>query len=353
MKIAVYCPVKNELDNVDAWYESCQAADVICVLDTGSTDGTLERLRSLSKIKITQAEIIPWRFDDAFNMALYTVPSDTDICIRLDLDERLVGNWRPALELAWTPGTTRLRYPYVWNWNPDGSPGRQWYGDRIHARSNYRWIGPTHEYLMCRGVEQLTWTDQVRIHQYPKAKAKDDLALLKEFVREYPHDSRARAYLGREYMYQHRYQEAAETYRHYLTMNSDSVERGQAMLYLAQAEPDNKVYWLEQAHTTIPDHREPLVALSEHFYYLNEWVSCLKYAVAALAITRHPMTYISTDDAWGWKPWDLAAISSWNLHQYQDALRYGRIAASHSPNDARLQHNVKFYEDMIQRIGSK
>jgi len=352
MKIGVYCPVKNELDNIDAWYQSCQAADYICVLDTGSTDGTLEKLRSLPRVHVTQAEIIPWRFDDAFNMALYTVPGDCDICIRLDLDERLVGDWRPALESAWTPGTTRLRYPYVWNWNPNGTPGRQWYGDRIHARASYRWVGPTHEYLMCRGSEQLAWTNNVHIHQFPKAKAKNDIPLLLEFVKEYPHDSRAWAYLGREYIYKRLYKEAADTYRHYLTMQSDVVEKGQAMLYLAEAEAENRVSWLEQAQTTIPDHREPLVALSEHYYHVNDWAQCFKYATQALSITRHPMTYISTDDAWGWKPWDLAAISSWNLEKYQEALTYGQAALEHSPNDQRLQHNIKYYESMVQRLNS-
>lgn len=353
MKIAVYCPVKNELHHVDAWYESCQDADIICVLDTGSTDGTLERLRSLPRVKVTEIAIVPWRFDDAFNMAMYTIPTDADICIRLDLDERLQPGWRTALEEVWTPGTTRLRYPYVWNWNPDGTPGRQWHGDRIHARGHYRWIGPTHEYLMCRGQEQVTWTDRVRIHQYPDIKTKNDLALLQEFVREYPHDSRARAYLGREFIYQRRYKEAAETYKQFLKMDSNAAERGQAMIYLAEAEQENRIYWLEEAHRTIPDHREPLVGLSEHYYYEQNWLKCLEYAVRALAITRHPMTYISTDNAWGWKPWDLAAISSWNLSQYQDALRYGQQALRHNPKDQRLEYNVNFYQSMIEQEKTK
>lgn len=347
MKIAVYCPVKNELDNIDAWYNSCQAADVICVLDTGSSDGTLERLRGLSKVQVTQAEIIPWRFDDAFNMALYTVPGDINICIRLDLDERLIGNWRSALELAWTPGTTRLRYPYVWNWNANGTPGRQWYGDRIHARANYRWIGPTHEYLMCRGQEKLAWTDAVHIHQFPRAKIKNDTALLEEFVREYPHDSRAWAYLGREHIYHRRYQQAAETYKKYLTMPTDSVEKGQALIYLAQAESQNAVEWLTQAHEAIPDHREPLVKLSEYYYHQQNWDLCLQYAERALAITRHPMTYICIEDHWSWRPWDLAAIASWNLSKFQQAYKYGLLAAQANPQDKRLSSNLLYYRSRI------
>lgn len=348
MKIGVYCPAKNELPNVDAWYESCKNADTICVLDTGSTDGTLEKLRELDRVRVTEIAIVPWRYDDAFNMAMYCLPKDIDVCIRLDLDERLQPGWREALEKDWLPGTTRLRYPYVWNWNPDGTPGRQWFGDRIHARSNYRWIGPTHEYLMCRGEEKLSWTTKLRIHQYPASKNKSsDLSLLLEFVREYPHDSRALAYLGREYMYRRDYKRASEAYRKFLNMDSNPVERGQAMLYLAEAEPKNAADWLEQAHRELPNHREPLVGLSEYYYKLQSWEKCLEYAERALEITNHPMTYICLDDVWGWKPYDLAAIACWNLNQFEKALRYGQQALQANPLDPRLQTNVEFYQERL------
>ncbi len=346
MKVAVYCPVKNEFPNIDAWYQSCQDADYICVLDTGSTDGTVEKLRSLEKVKVTEVLILPWRFDDAFNMAMYTVPGDADVCIRLDLDERLQSGWRDALESDWRPGTTRLRYPYVWNWNPDGTPGRQWFGDRIHSRTNYRWIGPTHEYLMCRGKETLSWTTKLRIHQYPASKNKSgDLSLLQEFVREYPHDSRAMAYLGREYIYQRDFKNASTTYRKFLDMESNPVERCQSLMYLAEAEPKNAPDWLEKAHQELPDHREPLVKMAEYFYQNKQWEKCLEHVQRALKITAHPMTYICLDDAWSWKPYDLAAIALWNLEKYDQALHHGKEAAKLNPKDPRLQKNLEFYQN--------
>ena len=43
-KIAVYTICKNEVTNVDKWINSMMEADYLCVLDTGSTDGTWERL---------------------------------------------------------------------------------------------------------------------------------------------------------------------------------------------------------------------------------------------------------------------------------------------------------------------
>jgi hypothetical protein len=42
--LTVYGICKNELKNVDKWLDSFGEADYICLLDTGSTDGTWEKL---------------------------------------------------------------------------------------------------------------------------------------------------------------------------------------------------------------------------------------------------------------------------------------------------------------------
>ena len=45
MKVCVYAICKNEELFVDRWVDSMQEADEIYVLDTGSTDQTVEKLR--------------------------------------------------------------------------------------------------------------------------------------------------------------------------------------------------------------------------------------------------------------------------------------------------------------------
>jgi glycosyltransferase involved in cell wall biosynthesis len=354
MKIAVYGPAKNEIKHVQPWYDSCKDADVICVADTGSTDGTKELMRELG-VQVTDVRIIPWRFDDAFNTAMYLVPDDIDVCIRLDTDERLVEGWRDALEKAWTPETTRLRYPYIWSWNPDGTPGRQWYGDRIHARRGYRWMGATHEGLCSRLPEVQTFTDDVKIHHFPDPKNKSgDLVLLEESVREWPHDARMKAYLGREYAYQKQWDKCAATYKEFLGMSFDTAERCQALTTLAQAEPDNKLFWLRQAAYEVPTHREPLTALAQHFYETADWKQCYDYAKKALAITKHPMDYTCTPEAWSWQPHDLLSIAAWNLKLYHESLEHAKKAAEYLPNDERLQNNFRLIQDHISTtLGNK
>lgn len=347
MKIGIYGPAKNEIKHVDAWFDSCKDADVICIADTGSTDGTKERLMELG-VSVTDVRIMPWRFDDAFNMAMYLLPDDVDVCIRLDMDERLQPGWREALERDWTPETTRLRYPYVWNWNPDGTPGRTWYSDRIHARKGYRWMGATHEGLCSRLPEVQTFTDDVKIWQFPDVKdKKSDLPLLEESVRDWPQDARLRAYLGREYMYQGQFVKSQETYKEFLSMSWDKVERGQAMVNLSITDPDNKEFWLRMASIETPGHREPLVNLAQFYYDRKDWPKCYKAAKDALAITVHPMDYTCTPEAWGYLPHDLLSIAAWNLGLYQESYDQSRIALERNPNDQRLANNLKLVEDFL------
>jgi hypothetical protein len=92
-----------------------------------------------------------------------------------------------------------------------------------------------------------------------------------------------------------------------------------------------------------PIRRETLVALSRHYYEKGHWPACLLFAHNAINIKIKPLDYLCEADAWGWLPWDLAAVASWNMGQKNAALLYGREALRRNEGDARLQKNVEWY----------
>lgn len=100
MKIWVYAIAKNERKFCDRFMASCAGADGVSVLDTGSNDGTPERLHELGA-DVGVVTVSPWRFDTARNIALEMVPDDVDVCVSLDLDEVLSPGWREDLERDW------------------------------------------------------------------------------------------------------------------------------------------------------------------------------------------------------------------------------------------------------------
>ena len=50
-KVCVYAICKNEEKFADRWMDSMGEADLVVVLDTGSEDGTAERLRALRGLR--------------------------------------------------------------------------------------------------------------------------------------------------------------------------------------------------------------------------------------------------------------------------------------------------------------
>ena len=63
-------------------------ADYIVVLDTGSTDGTYEKLKEDARVTVVKQEVItPWRFDVARNKSMELIPEDADILVCTDFDE--------------------------------------------------------------------------------------------------------------------------------------------------------------------------------------------------------------------------------------------------------------------------
>ena len=144
-KVVVYAISKNEEKFVDRWFNSMKEADEIYVLDTGSTDNTVKKLKE-HKIKVTKKIIDPFRFDVARNISLNLVPKDTDICVCTDLDEVLLPGWRKTLENIWDKNTTRIAYNYNWLIEDD-IPKVNFYTEKIHTRNDYTWTYPVHEVL--------------------------------------------------------------------------------------------------------------------------------------------------------------------------------------------------------------
>jgi len=146
MKICVYAIAKNEIKFIDRWFNSVKEADYICVLDTGSTDGSFEKFKKLNII--TEQKIYKnFRFDTARNDSLKLIPKDADICVCVDLDEFFNPGWSTILKENWNKHTTRVKYRYTWNFNQDGSEGIVFMLDKIHKKDAYIWVNPVHEIL--------------------------------------------------------------------------------------------------------------------------------------------------------------------------------------------------------------
>lgn len=351
MKVAVYSIAKNEEQHVERWAESAKEADHLFILDTGSEDRTVKAAREAG-VRTDMVQFEPWRFDVARNAALKMLPKDIDYCVSLDLDEILIPGWREALEDAHRDGVTRVRYRYVWNFNPDGSEGMVFGGDHIHTRWGYSWKHPVHEVLVpVETFEEVQGWYPLEIHHHADAsKSRGQyLPLLELAVQEDPGGDRNIYYLAREYMFHNRPEQAAPMFKRHLVLSEWPAERARSMLYLSTipGEPDEP--WILRACAEAPGRREPWVALAQHLYKAQDWSGCLFAAQRALAIKDRPMDYLNEPWAWGYQPHDLAAIGSYQLGLVDQALMHGVFALSEAPSDERLKQNVAYYREKVGR----
>jgi tetratricopeptide (TPR) repeat protein len=347
MKVAVYTIALNEQQFVKRWADSCKEADFRFILDTGSTDGTVESAYA-NGVDCMIASIKPWRFDDARNASLALVPDDIDYCIALDMDEVLLPGWREELEKAHKLGLTRPRYKYTWSWKSDGTPGLQYGGDKIHARNGYRWKHPVHEVITSDRIEEKQGWVGLEIHHYPDdTKSRGQyLPLLELSVREDPSDDRNAYYFARELFFNRQYELAAQEFERHLSLPRAvwRPERAASMRYIAKCKPKEARHWLEKATEEDPNRREALVELANWAYQHKQWELCLQYAERALEVTEKPLDYLCEEFAWGALPYDLAALAAYNTSDFKKAKKYGAKAVELEPADERLQRNLAFYQ---------
>jgi len=348
MKICVYAISKNEASFVEQFCESAKAADLILIADTGSTDGTVELARACGAT-VPEICITPWRFDKARDAALALIPRDIDVCISLDLDERLEPGWREEIERVWMMGeTTRLRYKFDWG------AGILFFYEKIHARHGYHWHHPCHEYPRPDGriKEVYAHTDMLLVSHHPDpTKSRGQyMDLLELSVKEDPSCPRNAFYYARELTFGRRWIDAIVALHKYLGNPGANWanERCYAMRIMAQAyealgEQEQARVWLEKATREAPDTREPWVELSDLARRAEQWQLSYECARQALTIKDKALVYTMDPTVWGARPHDLLALAAYHIGVGDEAVEHGAIAVELAPHDDRLKRNLEFY----------
>ena len=351
IKICVYAICKNEEKFVDRWYESIKDADGIFVLDTGSTDNTIEKLKNYG-VCVKQMEIKPWRFDVARCEALKMVPEDFDICVSLDLDEVMENGWKENILKVWKSDTDRLRYIYNW-YIEGGIPKITYYAEKIHKRNGCKWVNPVHEVLEFDHSEKQVFTDDVIVNHYPdREKSRSNyLPLLELAVSENPENDRNMHYLGREYMYYGRWNDAIDTLIKHLKMKNATWkdERCASMRFISRCYKnmeryDEALMWLLKAINEAPYLRDPYTETAILYYILEDYENVCKYGEKALEIKNNPKSYINELFSYDETLNDLLSISYFYLGDYENAIKNAKDALKINPNNERIQNNLKLFK---------
>lgn len=371
-KICVYTICKNESQFVEKWVKSMSEADSIVVLDTGSTDDTVEKLKNLG-VTVEQKIINPWRFDVARNESLKLVPDDCNILVCTDLDEVLEPGWAKVLKDNWVDGKYKeCWYKYAWSHMPDGSDGRVFWYCKIHAKG-FVWQFPVHEQLTYENeeyrkklepLESLWIPEGIKLHHYPapKTSRSNYLPLLETRVIENPNDFCSNIYLGHEYHYSRKEEKCIEQMNVVLSKfkNINDLEKASCYLFIGDAYTNlGDLYNAEQAYRnaikTDKTYREGYIGLANVLMRddnprknMEEAYNMLKRALRDGV--RH-YSWLERDESYSYQIYDLLCLAAYYSNHKKDSLLYAFMAKElYQGDDERLNNNVKL---VLQNVNDK
>jgi len=343
-KVAVYSIALNEILHVERYMKACEGADYIIVGDTGSTDGTAEKLRELGAT-VYDISIKPWRFDAARNAALALVPADADVCVILDLDEvpqpgffdKVRKGWKSDATIGWITMDT----------------GQTWQRDRLHNRHGWYWKYPCHEIQLYYGDSEpkiVSILDAIIKHQPDNSKSrKQYLDILKLSVREHPDDPRMWTYMCREYYFNELWQDVIDAGKRKLELGGWDVESAAVCRWMGESyhqlgDSDNATFYYNKGVEILPTEGEPHYGVAIDAYRKKEWQRCLDASLAVLDLPRS-IHYCYESAIWDWKAYDFAAVSANNLGHVEEALTFAKEAAkANGPEQERIERNIQFLE---------
>lgn len=357
-KVVVYAICKNEEKFVDSWVNSMSEADELIVLDTGSSDHTVEKLKEKG-VKVFSKTFSPWRFDTARNESLALVPEDADICVCTDLDEVFLPGWREVLEQYWVKGeTTRARYNYNWKLDQEDHPLVSFWIDKIHARKGYHWKHPVHEILFSASDEQFIDVPIVLNHYPDVSKSRSSyLPLLEISVEEDPFNDRNLHYLGREYMFYQKWDSCISTLHKHLQCKNAvwKDERCASMRFMGRAYEAKKYYeeaelWFLKAVEEAPYLREGYIELADLEIHLKKYQEAYHHLHQALRIKEKSKSYINEEFAWNDTIYDLLSLASFYTNRYEEAIQSLKKAMEMNPLEERYPKNLQLMEPYSKEV---
>lgn len=285
MKISALLIVKNEEEIVAAALESVKDADEIVVVDTGSTDRTVDIASQFTD------RIFYFQWVDDFAAARnYAIEKATgDWCYSIDADHVLLSSMETVREAAEKAEAAGHKSALVKS--KSGETHVHWREVLFKRAPEVRWKGAVHECLLPASRFK---TDVEREIGYSKNHYADpdrNLRILWNSERT----PRNMFYLGREYYEKKKYDESIKWLEEYLKHGKWIPEVGEACLTIA------KCYWFTNrgdlarqaclsAIKANPDFKEALMFMATlHF---SPWKE--KWARLASAATNQDVLFVRT-----------------------------------------------------------
>lgn len=352
-KICVYTICKDEASNVLPWLQNVAEADLVVVVDTGSTDTTWEQLEAAasgSPLVIAQLLLTTFDFAVARNVALARAQQEIPklersnwLLISIDLDERLPDNWYSVL-CDLNPMVGALRYT-------EGAIS--WYATKVvGAACISHWQYTVHEVWRVKAEEEPMLLPLIVTHQPDPAKPRDYLPLLKQQAETLtPPDSRAWYYYARELAAVAPATAAAQAYTTALACSTWSFERADICCCLGQltapAAPAAAAAWYWRALVEEPSYRRSYALLAQAAWKQQDWIQTIYFLREMLGTDpAAAIGFFVNQDHYGPIPHSMLGWAYYQLGQLVAALDATRAAIGRANVEDR-DYYVRNHQELL------
>jgi glycosyltransferase involved in cell wall biosynthesis len=356
IKLGLSMIVKNESHIVHEVLNCIHSmVDTFVILDTGSTDNTVQLIRDFFKEKDIPGEVVEsdWKgFGKSRSEALALCNGKMDYILMIDADDLIDG----------PPNSKEFLKKLIYETNPNACNIHIKRGSLEYERTQlfkaddgWRYVGVLHEYpsndkknnIMVRLPREIYMTGRTMgaRSQLEGNKYKRDAETILEALKEEPNNDRYKFYLAQSYRDAGMYAESIEWYIKRFEAGGWFEEQYICALNLARLLQSKD--WAWRAHEICPNRTESLVSYMSYCRMTNKWSrELLSMALYTSSIGKPEGTLLFLEiDNYEWKVWDELSIIAFyckafdvSRMAYMKLLKEKKYPPEHEP---RIKDNFK------------
>ena len=356
MTLSVCLIVKDEEQVLERCLNCAEKfADEIVVVDTGSTDRTVE----IAKKFTDKVYFFKWCDDFSAARNFSFDKATGELLMWLDADDFITDENCVKIENLKNSfdGFDMAVLPYAAAFDRD-KPTFLYNRERIFRRDKgYRFSGEVHEAIAPSG--KIYYSDAVIYHK--KEKKNEPLRNLKILQKKISAgkdlSEREKFYYGRELLFNKMYREAIAVLKDFLKGNGWEVNKSEACVNLYQAyraigDEGEAISSLLQSFAICPPNSQICCILGEYFFNKGELNHSIYWYESALKAKNAEGSFINTDFC-AFIPYMQLCVLYDRLGNKKKAYFYNEKAGAIKPYNEKYLYNVKYFEKLGLRGKNK
>lgn len=358
--LGLACIVKNEEQVLSRLLDSVKSlVDQIVIVDTGSTDKTVEIAKSYG------AEVYHFEWVDDFaaarNESFQHIT--TDYVLWLDADDVVYPEDAAKIkELMEDPQAEQYLITYHYAHNEYGDPIISFLRERIIKRDlNLKWEDPIHEYLPL--LPSCKERSDISIHHFKTKEnsantAKRNIRLLKMALEKNPTKARLQFYYAKELYDDGQFENVEKEFLKYLDMpggweiNRAETYRKLAEFYINKREYEKALDAVDNA-LKIEKKKADLFCLKGAIY-LNQqdYLQAIEWYEKAIYSTELNNWGFNQMDYHTWVPHLQLCLAYYHSGNKKKAKYHNDRALKYRPEDERILSNQKMLEEELNQMNN-